>query len=53
MEEIEKFLLHLFLTINGIRLKVCVPIKSITLKGAYKLFDKVVIVYPSIVAHFN
>ena len=53
IEAIEKFLLHLFPTINGTRLKVCVPIKGIALKGADKLFDEVVVVCPGIVACFN
>ena len=53
IKAVEKFLLHFFPTINGTRLKVCVPIKSIALKGADKLFGEVVSVCPNIVAHFN
>ena len=53
IEEVEKFLLHSFPTISGTRLKVCVPIKGIALKGADKLFDEVVVVCPDIVACFN
>ena len=53
IEVVEKFLLHFFPTINGTRLKVCVPIKSIALKGADKLLYEVVVVCPHIVARFN
>lgn len=50
---IEEFLLNLFPTINGTMLKVHVTIESIDLKGAHKLFDKIINICASIVACFN
>lgn len=50
---IEKLLFYLFPNINGTKLKVYVPIESITFKGTNKLFDLVIAICSSIVAYFN
>ena len=50
---IEEFMLELLLTINGLKLDISVPIKCISFKRTYKLFDHEVAIGANIVAGFH
>ena len=53
MIAIQKLSFHLLLTVNGLGLKISVPIKGIPLKGADKLFHKEISFCASIVTSFD
>lgn len=53
IETIEEFVFHWFQTINERRLMVRLPIESIDLKGAEKLFDQVISVCSNIILGLN
>ena len=53
MITIQKLSFHLLPTINGLGLKISVPIKGIPLKGVEKLFHKVISFCANIVTSFD
>ena len=53
IKAIEELVLELFSIINGLRLKISVPIEGITFKRAHKLFDHEVVIGAGIVVGFH